>query len=459
LQEAIIGRNTFSLLNELERTQWLPRSEIESLQTRRLNTLLESAMKHSPWHAKRIHEAGLAVRVTNHSVCLDDLCRFPPMNKTDARAHVDQIVWRDVPGGVHKYTTGGSSGEPLIFYFGRARQASDAANRMRAHRWWGIEPGDRELYLWGAPVELAHTDRIKQLRDAAFNQKLLNAFEMSKDRMDQYCKVIDAWQPSCLFGYASSLALLAEHAESRGIQLSNNRLKVVFATGEPLYPHQREVIERVLGVPVAVEYGCRDGGYLAHQAPGGQLLQMSETVIIELLDRHGSPVQPGEMGEVVITNLMTEAQPFIRYRTGDQARLGLNDDPSGRGLHVLEEVLGRQTDFIIKPDGTTMHALALIYVLRAAEGVASFKCIQHAPDELEVRIVPDARWTEASRHAVIDGLRARMGVDVSIHLNMVEEIPVEGSGKYRYVVSHARMGNTLADTSKDDTHAVEAIEK
>ncbi len=436
-------RPTFSMLAELERTQWLSRASIEDYQSQRLNQLLACALAHSPWHAGRLRAACLDDAVRTGRVTLADLARLPLMDKRDARENVENIVWRGVPGGVYKYTTGGSSGEPLIFYFGRERQAADAANRMRAHRWWGVEPGDKELYLWGAPVELNKTDRIKNLRDRLLNQRLLNAFEMSPARMDEYCQIIQRWQPGCLFGYASSLALLAAHAQARSFRFSLQGLKAVFATGEPLYPHQRELIERVYGAPAAVEYGCRDGGYLAHQVPGGQLLQMSETVIIEVLDEAGQLVQPGAMGEVVITNLATAAQPFIRYRTGDQARLGSAPDAGGRGLHVLEEVLGRQTDFVVRADGTLMHALALIYVLRATEGVAQFKCIQHTPTDLEVWVVPNQHWNEGSVMAVIAGLRARMGESLRVDIKLMEAIPAEASGKHRYVVSHVRLGNDL----------------
>jgi phenylacetate-CoA ligase len=442
-QEAVMQRPTFSMFAELERTQWLSRASIEGYQSQRLNQLLACALAHSPWHAARLRAACLDDAVRAGRVTLADLARLPLMDKRDARENVESIVWRGVPGGVYKYTTGGSSGEPLIFYFGRERQAADAANRMRAHRWWGVEPGDKELYLWGAPVELNKTDRIKTLRDKLLNQRLLNAFEMSPTRMDEYCRIINQWQPACLFGYASSLALLAAHAEARNFRFSLPGLKAVFATGEPLYPHQRELIERVYGVPAAVEYGCRDGGYLAHQVPGGQLLQMSETVIIEVLDEAGQPVQPGEMGEVVITNLATAAQPFIRYRTGDQARLGSAPDSGGRGLHVLEAVLGRQTDFVVREDGTLMHALALIYVLRAAEGVAQFKCIQHTPTDLEVLVVPNQQWNESSVIALIAGLRARMGESLRVDLKLLEAIPAEASGKHRYVVSYVRLDNDL----------------
>ena len=239
-QEAAMHRPTFAMLAEIERTQWLSRKGIEAYQVQRLNRLLAGALAHSPWHADRLRISGLADAVEAGTVALADLQRLPTMSKRDARDNVEQLVWRGVPGGVFQYTTGGSSGEPLIFYFGRTRQASDAAGRMRARRWWGVQPGEREAYLWGAPVELNKTDRIKTLRDRLVNQLVLNAFAMSPGRMDDYLDALQAWQPKCLYGYASSMALLAAHAEARQRTLRLPQLRVVCTTGEPLYPHQRE---------------------------------------------------------------------------------------------------------------------------------------------------------------------------------------------------------------------------
>jgi phenylacetate-CoA ligase len=440
-QEAAMHRPTFAVLAELERTQWLSRDAIQIYQAERLNQLLHNALAHSPWHAERIRAAGLEPAVWGGTMTSAYLSRLPTMNKRDARDNVERLVWRGVPGGVFKYTTGGSSGEPLIFYFGRSRQAADAAGRLRARRWWGVEPGDREVYLWGAPVELNKTDRIKTLRDRLVNQLLLNAFEMSPAGMDDYLQAIQNWNPKAIYGYASSLALLAAHAESRGIKPRLPALRVVSSTGEPLFPHQRELIERVFGVPVSVEYGARDAGLMALESPDGELLQMSETHIIEVLDDAGNPV---EEGEAVITSLVSEAQPFIRYRTGDVVRRSGKTDPGGRGLEVLDAVVGRQTDFIVAADGRIMHALAVIYVLRAIPGVAQFKLIQHTVDQMEVQVVPDARWSEAAGEAVIQGLRGRLGPALDINLKLQDAIAPEASGKHRYVVSHVPLNGALA---------------
>jgi phenylacetate-CoA ligase len=196
-------------------------------------------------------------------------------------------------------------------------------------------------------------------------------------------------------------------------------------------------------VPVANEFGSRDAGLTAQETPEGQLLLMSESNILEILDEQGQPVAPGEAGEAVITGLCSEAQPFIRYRTGDIVQRSDACCKAGRGLHVLGSVMGRTTDFILRADGTIMHALAVIYVLRAVEGVGEFKFIQHTVDAVEVRIVPNSRWCNESSSAVVSGIHARLGKQVRVELRLVEAIPPEASGKYRYVVSHVPLQTSL----------------
>ncbi|MCP3870067.1 MAG: phenylacetate--CoA ligase family protein [Gammaproteobacteria bacterium] len=443
--EYLLKRPTFGYLAELEKSQWLSQEGIGKLQEEKLTHLLQKAERHCPWHRKRINEAEVDL---SSPLSLHDLRRIPTMGKQDAVKHGDQMVWQGVPGGIYKYNTGGSSGEPLIFYYGRRRQASDAAGRMRARRWWGVEPGDPEVYLWGAPVELNNTDRIKTLRDRLLNQMVLNAFDMSLEQMDSYAKAIQFQQPHCIYGYASSLALLAAHMLDRQIKLNLADLKVVCTTGEPLFEHQRQLITEAFGVAVANEFGSRDLGFTAHENSRGQLLLMSESIVLEVLDEQGHPVKPGETGEAVITALESFAQPFIRYRTGDVVRLSDESCEEGRGLHVLGEVMGRTTDFIVGVDGTIMHALAVIYILRAIDGVAEFKIIQHTVKDIEVRVVPNARWRDEGRLEIETGLKKRLGQEVRVDLNLVEQIPVEASGKHRYVVSEVKLTDSLKKASQ-----------
>ena len=431
LQEKLLNRPTFPYLKSLEQTQWYSRSDIETLQLQKLQALLKSAKEHSPWHARRIENS--AINFENLS--FEEFKKLPTMTRADAQQHGNEMAWHDVPGGSFRYTTGGSSGQPLIFNFGRSRQASDAAGRIRARRWWGVNVGEPEIYLWGAPVELNKTDRIKTIRDRLLNQLLLNAFEMSPEKMSQYLIAIQKFKPKCIYGYASSVALLAKYGQQNSLQLSLPELKVVCTTGEPLYPEQRQLISEFFNVPVANEFGSRDAGFIAHANSHQQMLLLSESNILEVLDPEGNPVKPGEMGEAVMTGLCSEAQPFIRYRTGDMIKLSTDSDKDGRGLHVIDEIVGRSTDFLIHENGSIVHALAAIYFLRETSGVEQFKITQQAINEFEILIVTNSFWNPDSLKIIEEKFRLRFGKRCKTHIERVNNILPEASGKVRQVVS------------------------
>jgi phenylacetate-CoA ligase len=431
LQEKLVNRPTFSYLEELEKTQWYSRADIEALQLQKLQTLLKNAAERSPWHARRIEKSGINFEI----ITFDEFRNLPTMTRADAQQHGNEMAWPTVPGGSFRYTTGGSSGQPLIFNYGRSRQASDAAGRIRARRWWGVNVGDPEVYLWGAPVELDKTDWIKTIRDRLLNQLVLNAFEMSPDNMALYLTALEKFKPKCIYGYASSVALLATYAHQHNRQLSLPDLKVVCTTGEPLYPEQRQLISEIFNVPVANEFGSRDIGFTAHENSHQQMLLMSESIILEILDHQDNPVSAGETGEAVMTGLCSEAQPFIRYRTGDMVKLSTDLDKDGRGLHVIEEVVGRNTDFLVHENGSIVHALAAIYVLRETVGVEQFKITQQAVNQFEVVIVTNPFWNPASFETIEEKFKSRFGKACKTVIKEAKTIPPEASGKTRQVIS------------------------
>jgi phenylacetate-CoA ligase len=127
--------------------------------------------------------------------------------------------------------------------------------------------------------------------------------------------------------------------------------------------------------------------------------------------------------------------PFIRYRTGDFGVLDTQLCACGRGLPLLREIQGRSTDFVVAADGTPMHGLALIYVIRDLPGIAAFKIIQETAMLTRVQIVPGDSFDAATTHTIVQGLRARLGANVEVTVEEVAAIAPEASGKYRYVVS------------------------
>jgi len=338
-------------------------------------------------------------------------------------------------GPLVRYSTGGSSGEPLVFYMGLGRINHDVAAKWRATRWWGVDIGDPEMVVWGSPIELGAQDRVRRWRDALLRTELLPAFEMSESKLDGFLDAIRRRRPRMLFGYPSALTLIARHAEKRGRRMDDLGIAVAFVTSERLYDDQRETIARVFGCRVANGYGGRDAGFIAHECPAGGMHVSSEDIIVELIGNDGRPVTAGSPGEIVVTHLGTRDFPFVRYRTGDIAVLDDRVCACGRGLQLLREIQGRATDFVVAADGTMMHGLALIYVVRDLPGVRSFKIVQETREHTQVQLVTDAGFDRRRASDIVDGFRRRLGSAVEVDVQFVDHIPPEKSGKFRYVVS------------------------
>lgn len=444
--ERLLRRDTMRRFQILQRSDFFTAEQLYAVQAQKLRKLLRVAGAHCPYYMKRFREAGLDLH--NPLTGLEDLRTLPLLNRRDITDHLDEITWFDAPhGGAIPHTTGGSSGEPLKFYIDRARQAADWAARWRARGWWGVRPGAPEVILWGAPAKDSAADHVRRWRDALLNQHMLNAFNMSEATMDRYTRQLRAIEPVCVYGYASSLALLARHATERGLSLGSHCLRAVFTTGEVLMDHDRQAIEAAFNAPVVIEYGSRDGGLLAYGCPTGELHVPQENVIVELLDAEGRAVVPGEVGEVVVTYLEMFAMPLIRYRTGDLARQSADAGTRaacacGRASMTLTEVQGRSTDQIVAREGNgikRMHALSLIYVLREVDGLRQFRITQPSLERLEVDLVADDRVTPEVERSIERGLGQRMGADVTIDLRRRDRIPPIASGKHACVVSHVKI--------------------
>jgi phenylacetate-CoA ligase len=440
--ERLCRRNTMHRLRTLKKSSAYTREQIVNLQEKKLRELLQVADVHCPFYHRRFKQAG--IDPDNTTLGLNDLSKLPTLHRDEIREHLYEMTWHACPrGGPQPYSTGGSSGKALQFYFDRFRQAADQAARWNARNWWNVRPGDTEILLWGAPVELNAQDRVRQFRDALLNQHMLNAFDMTTATMDEYIDTIRRLQPSCLYGYAGSLALLARHILDKGLSpgdLELKNLKAVFATGEVLLQPDRELIEQAFAAPVAIEYGCRDGGLLAHGCPAGPLHVLSENVIVEILDQDNEPVAPGQVGEVVVTHLHAFAMPLIRYRVGDLARKGQDEICAcGRQSPTLTEVQGRTTDQVVCRQGNQlkrMHALSLIYVLRETRGLRNFRITQPNLDELNIDVVTDETFNSESETAIKQQLAQRLHDGVNIHIHHHQHLPPSASGKHACVISH-----------------------
>ena len=432
LHERLKGHDSVALRKRLEQSQWWSAEQLEVYRARRLQQFLVNIGQRVPYYLhlfKHLNFDPGTVRST------DALRMLPLLTKSDIRKNVEYLK-ANGNRPLTRYNTGGSSGEPLVFYMGKARKSHDVAAKWRATRWWGVDIGDPELVVWGSPVELNAQDRLKRLRDGLMRSRLLPAFEMSAQNLDRFVQTIRTTRPAMLFGYPSSLSLIAQHAQQKNLAMDKLGIKVAFVTSEKLYDEQRAIIGEVFGCPVANGYGARDAGFIAHECPSGSLHISAEDMVIETVRPDGTPSPHGEAGEIVVTHMATADFPFVRYRTGDIGILSDELCACGRGLPVLKEVQGRTTDFVVARNGTVMHGLALIYTVRDLPGVERFKIEQMSVDQTIVKVLAGPAFGMAEEARIIRDFKARLGRSVDIRVDRVNDIANESSGKFRYVVSH-----------------------
>jgi phenylacetate-CoA ligase len=433
VQERMLGRHSFSILRELDRSERWPRERIDELRSQRLRALVAAAWDHSPFWRVTMQEHGLSPQSIRG---ISDLRRFPLLDKQTVRARRDEMVWREEGPRLQLVRTSGSTNEALQFCTNSNREAQINAARMRGHRWVGIERGEREMYFWGSPVELSKQDRVKRIRDWLVNDGLTNGFALKPELVPQYVEYWKRWRPKCIFGYPCTLALMVSMAAAAGIDLgslADRGLKMIVTTSEILTDVDRQAIAAAFGVPVYDSYGLREGGLIGHECERFTMHCMDEQLILETIDPDTLQPTDGE-GELVLTNIVSRVMPMIRYRTGDIVTLSNAACPCGRSLSSIRISGGRVADFVVTSDGVWIPGYAFIYICRAIKGITNFQLIQERRGELRVLLASDGQFPSDGIVQVRQAVQKRLNSSDTIAVELVGEIPPAPSGKYRPVI-------------------------
>ena len=154
LHERAKGHDTFRMLREMELADRFTEAQLEECRRQKLRDLIEYSYAHVPYIRSGMQKAGLAPGDIRD---VADLARLPLMRKADVRQNREALR-SDVARKLSSFTTGGSTGEPLIFDLSKRRVASRVACRQRTSRWWGVSVGDLELAICRSPVELTRQD-------------------------------------------------------------------------------------------------------------------------------------------------------------------------------------------------------------------------------------------------------------------------------------------------------------
>lgn len=389
------------------------REPLESLQLQKLQTLLSTVVRHNSFYSAKLREAGAsgdvsslqefikAVPFTFKQELVDDQAAHPPFGS-------------NLSYPMERYTrfhqTSGTTGTPI-----RWLDTPESWDWM-VHCWTKVyraaetTPADRVFFPFsfgpflGFWVAFEAATRIGSLAISGGNMRSASRLQAILDnRITVLCST-----PS----YAIRLA---EIAEQEKIDLRSSNVRTIIVAGEAggSIPTTRSLIERLWhGARVADHHGMTETGPVTYECPmlPGVLHVIEAEYFAEVIHPvTGESVEPGNTGELVLTNLGRLGSPLIRYRTNDIVRRS-GEIPCRCGSFELAlegGILGRSDDMVIVR-GVNVFPSAVEDILRA-HGVLEFQVeiyASHALPELRIQVEP-APGSDSS-----DGFASRVAAAV-----------------------------------------------
>ena len=435
-----MGRPTLERIRYLRKTQWLPQEELRQRQMASLSALLNHAFDHVPYYRRKFLELGIR---PSDIRSLDDIQKFPLLTRNDVRDSFAERTSRAPPFPTIRKTTSGSTGMPITIAYDEESEHWRQGVKWRGYAWASFRPGDRVMHYWGAPRKappIRHRMKIA-LDRAARRERYVDCIAQDEASLARAVASIRTFEPAIIISYSQAGGNLARYINQTGARQWD---AIPFiCTAEQLYPHDRAEIERAFGEQIYDSYGGRETMLLAMEceAHDGMHVPM-ENILLEILvtDPNGArrAAQPGETGEVAVTDLHNFGAPMIRYLNGDLAK-ATNDTPCacGRTLPRIASVEGRKADTLTDGFGAQVHGMLFpVLMLPLAQAIKRYQVIQHKDRTVTLRVVPTAQFDETTRRFILECVgRAVRGVP--IHLELVDDIQSAPSGKRHPVLVEA----------------------
>jgi phenylacetate-CoA ligase len=330
--------------------------------------------------------------------------------------------------------TGGSTGVALRLSFDRRCQDRRNAAALRSNRWAGWEPAAAAGALWGnPPVAKSIRERLRSV--ISERMVYLDTMALTEARVRQFMSELARRKIGVLFGHAHSLYVAATICRRHDIEAPP--MRAIVSTSMMLLDNERRYVENVFGCKVSDRYGCEEVGLIASECEAHEGLHVNDDhLVVEIVREDGTPVGNGEVGLVVVTDLLNLGMPLIRYVVGDMSEWLEGRCSCGRQIPRLKKVVGRTADFLKGSEGQLVAGVSLVErTLTAIDGIEQMQIVQHDRQNVTVRCVfaMGVSLADVSGRIVV-AMRQALGAGVQVNVQVVSSLVQEANGKYRFSI-------------------------
>ncbi|MBV1884308.1 MAG: hypothetical protein KUG82_21885 [Pseudomonadales bacterium] len=432
------GDKRLARLAEIEASLTLSEENLNALQLKKMQTIVRYAYAHSVYYKKIMNDRHFH---PNDLQKLSDIEALPVLTKTLIQNNLNDLISDEyTKDQLVQDASGGSTGEPTIYYKDWDHHNLRRADQIRHDRWSGWDIGKRSALIWGAQRDLKAVRSIREHIISRYIERRweLDAFEMTHEKMNGYTRQLEKIKPSMILGYANALTVYAQHL----LDNSPNhtiRPEGIISSAETLTSTGRAIIESAFHCKVLNRYGSREVGLIASECKTQEGLHINaDNVYVEIL-KEEKPVPDGNSGDIVVTDFWNFGMPFIRYKLEDVGHMKLGLCSCGRSLPLMGAVEGRTGDFFIAKNGSMVHGEYFTHLFYGIPEVQKFQMIQETITDVHLKIVetPDAK-----NRSYLDAVKSKtiemLGEQTLLTTQFVKHIPPTASGKSLFTISKVK---------------------
>lgn len=392
---------------------WSP-EQIETWQAGQLRSLVSHAIDNTEGYRDLYRKAGVKPEDLRTTA---DVKHLPFTTKEMFQDNLEAFS-ANLPGRAYR-TTGGTTGQPVGFYQQRGILPIERAFVRDAWSGFGWHSGSRSAVLRGGYVGTAEQP---WMWDPYRRELHLSTYYLTKDTLPIYAGAVRRFGATILQAFPSALHIFTDLLQQTGMT-GYFPFESVFVASENFYPWQIRKVEEVFPHAKLFDfYGLTEKVIFAAWCPGSREYHVNPFYgVTELVD-----------GELVGTGFHSLATPFIRYRTKDAAVPGFKQcDVCGRNWQLLPKLLGRRQEQIVTATGRYISMSALNMHDDLFDALLQFQFRQERPGELSFLYQPRAPLSDFQEAQIRRGLMAKLGQDVALTMQPVEQIARTQAGKTR----------------------------
>lgn len=404
------------------------RDAIREYELSELRRILQFAHSNTSGYRKRFDDAGFHVEKLTS---IEDLSSIPFLTKEMIRDDLEAYS-ADIPDRFY-ITTGGSTGIPTGMYRDPISFAKELASKAHQYYRIGWREGDPQIVFRGLQIDSPDSTEFFP----EFNELRCSTYEFGTEKMETYRQKAFEFQPEWIRCYPSSGYVFARYLKDSGKPFPP--IKGMLCSSEQLYDFQKDLFREVFGpgARIFVHYGHYEmaaiAGFCEYTDDYHVLPQYG---FVELLDKNDRQVTtPGEIGEIVATSFIMHATPFIRYRTEDLAVFkGFGCEKCGRPYQIWERIEGRLQELIVTSTGRLISTSMLNMHDDTYDHLKQFQFHQRERGSVIFRFIPKESLTDELRTEAKAKLQSKLGSDIELVLEEVQDIPLTKRGKHRLLI-------------------------